>query len=346
LNISGTDLNQYGNKEVDVYSDGTLLGKATIASQQYNYLIKARTLSVGSHIITVEVIGNNQTIEVKTVSVTINKLLSRTFIDNPKANAVISDSVDINGWALDSFGISTVKIYVDGKYKSIATIGLARADVNAAYPSYINGVNSGYSYTLDTSGLTIGSHSIIVQAVGNDGTYNNAAVAIKKGNNGKMQVTNNLVSFTGDYEGYSATPYTGVDTQNKTIGYGHVITSGETYTYLDQASALALLKQDLQIHVASVNVFTTGVDISQQQFDALVDFAYNCGDNALMQSTLLRNIKSGASLDAIKSQFLAWVYFNGVKYTGLYRRRVDEWNMFAYGDYTRSFVAAPSSDYK
>ena len=194
--------------------------------------------------------------------------------------------------------------------------------------------------------ISIGVHNIIVQAVGNDGTVNNAGVTIKKGNNGKMQVTNNLVSFTGDYEGYSPTPYTGVDTQNKTIGYGHVITSGETYTYLSPASAFALLKQDLQIHVASVNVFTTGVDISQQQFDALVDFAYNCGDNALMQSTLLRNIKSGASLDSIKAQFLAWVYCNGVKYTGLYRRRVDEWNMFAYGDYTRSFVAAPSSDYK
>lgn len=47
-----------------------------------------------------------------------------------------------------------------------------------AYPSYINGVNSGYSYTLDTSGLTIGAHSIIVQAVGNDGTFNNSAVTI------------------------------------------------------------------------------------------------------------------------------------------------------------------------
>lgn len=342
LNITGRDLNQYGNKEVDVYCDGTLLGKATLDNQKYSYVIKAKLIPLGSHSITVEAIGNDQTIQRNSITVNVNKLQPRMFIDSPIANAVVSDSVDIKGWALSSFGVSNVKIFVDGNYINVATIGLAREDVNAVYPNYINGVNSGYSYTLDTSKLSLGSHTIQIQALGNDGVINQSSVLIIKGNSGNMQITNGLASFTGDYEGYSATPYTGVDTQNRTIGYGHVITSGETYTYLSQSSALNLLKQDLQIHVASVNVFTTGVNISQQQFDALVDFAYNCGDNALMQSTLLRKIKSGASMDEIKEQFLLWVHSNGIAYTGLYRRRMDEWNMFAYGDYTRSYISAPA----
>lgn len=342
LNISGRALNKYGNKEVDVYEDTTLIGKAAIVNQQYSYCIKARPISAGTHTITVEAIGNNQTIEDRKISININKLQAKTHIDTPKVNTVITDSVDITGWALNSFGISNVKIFVDGKYINSATIGLSRPDVDIVYPNYINGVNSGYSYTLDTSRLTIGSHTIKAQSLGKDNAVTEATVSVLKGNNGKMQITDNLAKFTGDYEGYSATAYRGVDTQNRTIGYGHVITSGETYSYLSPASALTLLKQDLQIHVASVNDVTNGVDISQQQFDALVDFSYNCGDNALMQSTLLRYIKSGASLADIKGQFLLWVHCNGVPYTGLYRRRMDEFNMFAYGDYTRSYISAPT----
>ena len=342
LSISGRDLNKYGNKEIDVYADGMFISKAAIINQQYSYLIRARTLSSGNHTITMQAIGNNQTIEANKISVNINKLQPKMCIDTPIANTVVNDFIDIKGWALDSLGVSNIKIFVDGRYTNDATIGLARADVNTAYPNYINGINSGYSYTLDTSKLTLGSHSIIVQVLGCDGVVNKSSVIILKQNNGTMQVSSQLVGFSANYEGYSATSYRGVDLQNSTIGYGHVIQGGETYTSLSKIDALALLKKDLQGHVASVNSFTNGVNISQQQFDALVDFAYNCGDTALMQSTLLRYIKAGASLAEIKAQFQAWVYCNSVKYTGLYRRRTDEWDIYAYGNYTRNYISAPT----
>ena len=314
-----------------------LVGKQWITIEKIQYYIYADGSMAVNTIIDGWIVGSNGAWDGKP-----QILKSIMSIEVPVINAVVSDSVDIKGWALNNYGIASVTISVDGKYIYNATKGLVRNDIYKVYSNYSDGLNCGYSYTLDASKLIMGSHSITVKATGNDRTVNQASVKFLKGNNGKTQISNKLAVFTADYEGYSSTPYRGVDAQNRTIGYGHVITSGETYTYLSPDSALVLLKKDLQVHVASVNVFTTGVNISQQQFDALVDFAYNCGDDALMQSTLLRDIKSGASMNVIKGQFLLWVHCNGIAYTGLYRRRMDEWNMFAYADYTRSYISAPA----
>lgn len=40
-------------------------------------------------------------------------------------------------------------------------------------------------------------------------------------------VSNNLLLFLASWEDYSAVPYTGIDSQNETIGYGHVIKAGK-----------------------------------------------------------------------------------------------------------------------
>ena len=41
---------------------------------------------------------------------------------------------------------------------------------------------------------------------------------------------------------------------------------------------------------------TTGLNLNQTQFDALVDFAYNLGSNALAGSDLLANIKTNQGI--------------------------------------------------
>lgn len=152
-----------------------------------------------------------------------------------------------------------------------------------------------------------------------------------------FDISDNGISFIADYEDFYATPYRGLDYQNETIGYGHVILPGENFENLTVEEAKALLQKDLQSFVHVVNIMTIGLDLKKCQFDALVSFSYNCGANALKDSTLLKDIKAGASYETIKEDFLMWCNCNGERALGLYRRRYDEFEMYANGDYTRSY---------
>ncbi|MVX65721.1 glycoside hydrolase family protein [Clostridium chromiireducens] len=150
-------------------------------------------------------------------------------------------------------------------------------------------------------------------------------------------ISNDGINFIANYESFYAKPYRGLDSQNQTIGYGHVITSVENFESLTEAEAKDLLEKDLQSFVNSVNTIITGITLSQNQFDALVSFAYNCGANALTYSTLLKDIKANASMEKIKEDFLMWCNCNGKRALGLYRRRYDEFEMYSNADYTRTY---------
>ena len=80
-----------------------------------------------------------------------------------------------------------------------------------------------------------------------------------------------------------------------------------------------------------------GLSLSQNQFDALVSFSYNCDAAALNNSPLLKDIKANAPIDKIKVDFLMWIYYNEEKALGLYRRRYDEYEMHSNDDYTRTY---------
>jgi len=145
------------------------------------------------------------------------------------------------------------------------------------------------------------------------------------------------IGFIADYESFYSEPYRGLDSQNQTIGYGHVIVSGENFESLTEEEAKALLKKDLNSFVDSVNLMIIGLSLSQNQFDALVSFAYNCGGSALNNSTLLKDIKANSKIEKIKEDFLMWCNCNGERALGLYRRRFDEFEMYDSDDYTRTY---------
>lgn len=70
--------------------------------------------------------------------------------------------------------------------------------------------------------------------------------------------------------------------QQYSIGYGHQILPGEKYlltTTLTKAQADAIFNKDLLTYEAAVN--RTKRALTQNQFDALVSFAYNAGTGAL-----------------------------------------------------------------
>ncbi|MGU8435448.1 glycoside hydrolase family protein [Clostridium perfringens] len=151
------------------------------------------------------------------------------------------------------------------------------------------------------------------------------------------ELSDDLINFLASYEGFSSIPYRGVDYQNRTIGYGHVIRYGEKFTCLTESEAKNLLKKDLKSTVNLVLNITKGLNLSQNRLEALVSFAYNCGSGALSRSILLKDIKNGASDEKIKEDFLEWSYCNGIKLKDLMNRRLDEWEIFSKGDYKRNY---------
>jgi lysozyme len=120
-----------------------------------------------------------------------------------------------------------------------------------------------------------------------------------------------------------------------TIGYGTTIypngakvKSGETCS---KQQALDFLKNDLNHFEKAVDAYTRD-DVSQQQFDALVSFAYNLGAKNLKDSTLLKVINANpGDLDAIQAQWLRWNKANGAALKGLTRRRYAEFYYYKTG---------------
>jgi len=108
-----------------------------------------------------------------------------------------------------------------------------------------------------------------------------------------------------------------------TIGYGHtsaagapMVNNGMTIT---QADAEDILKRDLVKYEIGV-MDLVKVKLTQNQFDVLVDFAYNAGVGNLKSSTMLKKINSG-DLDAVPAELMKWTKGGGKVLPGLVRRR-------------------------
>lgn len=110
-----------------------------------------------------------------------------------------------------------------------------------------------------------------------------------------------------------------------TIGYGHTkgVQNGQKIT---QAQAEEFLIEDLKVYEKAVESCVK-VPLSQNQFDALVSFCYNCGSGALKTSTLLRLLNEGKYSEA-GEQFLRWNKAGGKVLVGLTRRREEERELF------------------
>lgn len=74
-----------------------------------------------------------------------------------------------------------------------------------------------------------------------------------------------------------------------TIGYGHYGADVKADMVITQEEADAMFSRDLVKYEDAVN--DTGMALTQPQFDALVDFAYNCGTGALATVCKSRDLK-------------------------------------------------------
>lgn len=141
-----------------------------------------------------------------------------------------------------------------------------------------------------------------------------------------MEYSDLGIALTKGYEGLRLTSYQDV-AGVWTIGYGHTgseVAAGQT---VDEARADLLLKFDMAQAVKAVNLYVN-VLLLQTEFDALVDFAFNCGIGTLKGSTLLRKVNVGDMGGAV-AEFGKWVHAGGEVVPGLVRRRREEASLFA-----------------
>jgi len=107
-------------------------------------------------------------------------------------------------------------------------------------------------------------------------------------------------------------------------GDGTPVTKGRTLP--TEKVAIALLAATIGQYEKAVNAM--GVELTQNEFDALVCLCYNIGAGNFLKSTLVKMLKAGDSKAEIAKQFLRWDKANGKPLAGLTRRRNAEAELF------------------
>ena len=143
-----------------------------------------------------------------------------------------------------------------------------------------------------------------------------------------MIYSKNGLHLTEQFEGLRLTAYPDPGTGGApwTIGYGHTGPDVHPGLTITQQQAENLLARDIQTASDAVNRLVK-YELTQEEFDALVDFTYNCGAGNLKISTLLKKVNAGDMVGASK-EFAKWNLANGHILQGLVNRRQAEMRLF------------------
>ena len=146
-----------------------------------------------------------------------------------------------------------------------------------------------------------------------------------------MKTGSKGIELIKKYEGFEPEPYlcpAGIPT----IGYGATYyENGDSVSLTDcsmtEPEAEQLLMYMLDRYEKGVSRYLAR-SITNNQFSALVSFAYNLGLGALKGSTLLKVINKDPLNEDIKHQFSRWVKAEGRTLAGLVKRRKEESKLY------------------
>jgi lysozyme len=131
----------------------------------------------------------------------------------------------------------------------------------------------------------------------------------------------------------------------RTIGYGHtgnvdaIASQYPPSQYpqgLPEPAARSILDSDLAPVEETVRKHLK-VPVTQSQFDALVDYAFNAGPGAFLSSPMLSHLNSGDAPSAAKDFGTTRITQKGQPVRGLQNRRADETDMFQMGDRVNTY---------
>lgn len=148
-----------------------------------------------------------------------------------------------------------------------------------------------------------------------------------------MKMSSLGVTLIKKFEGFRARPYL-CPGLVATVGYGSTFYADGravqlTDPLISQADAELLLQGTLGQYEDAVRDCVTQ-PLTQGQFDALVDFAYNCGTGSFRSSTLRKKVNVGDMMGA-SLEFARWNKAAGAILPGLVRRREAERVLFVGG---------------
>ena len=123
-----------------------------------------------------------------------------------------------------------------------------------------------------------------------------------------------------------------------TIGYGHTtnVTEGMKIT---EEEAEQLLIRDLSVFEAEVSRTVT-VKLFDNQYAAIVSWAYNVGASAMRKSTLIKKLNAG-DYSAVPGELARWNKVKGKVVAGLSNRRAAEAGLWARGSFVSSRGVEP-----
>lgn len=138
-----------------------------------------------------------------------------------------------------------------------------------------------------------------------------------------MKTSGNGLNLIISFEGFCPKATKAVKTERYyTIGYGHYGKDVEENQSITKEQALKLLKKDIKRFETKVMKYNDCYNFTQNEFDALVSFAYNVGNIDQLTAKGTRTKKE------IADAMLLYIKSGGNVLNGLRRRRNEERELF------------------
>ena len=137
-------------------------------------------------------------------------------------------------------------------------------------------------------------------------------------------------SLIKSFEGLKLTAYK-CSANKDTIGYGNTfyedgtpVKPGDKITKERAESLFELIAAEFEAKVRPL----IKANLTENQYSALVSFAYNAGIGNLQKSTLLRKVNANSNDPSIRAEFMKWNKAGGKVLNGLTRRRQAEADLY------------------
>ena len=137
-------------------------------------------------------------------------------------------------------------------------------------------------------------------------------------------------SLIKSFEGLKLTAYK-CSANKDTIGYGNTfyedgspVKPGDKITKERAESLFELIAAEFDAKVRPL----IKANLTENQYSALISFAYNAGVGNLHKSTLLRKVNANPNDPSIRAEFMKWNKAGGKVLNGLTRRRQAEADLY------------------
>ena len=183
-----------------------------------------------------------------------------------------------------------------------------------------------------------GAHGLRADGIVGPATWRALSGGRSAGGGNGRRLSTRGAAFIAHFEGFRPKLYND-PVGHCTIGCGHLVHHGpingsepeEFKRGITRDRALKLLQDDAGTAADEI-ARSVKVRLSQTQVDALISFAFNVGNGAFRDSTLLKLLNQG-DYDSVPGQLNRWTKAAGRTLPGLVRRRIAEGQLFRDGTY-------------